>query len=942
MWLGCIGYVAFLWGMVAISEHALPDPLPASASNRLFSEGRSFPYLQDLVNISYSSVDAGVRQDGNYPIVGRLAFDDTALSTVDYIVAKVCRELTAAYPTLTSSCNTLPGFNPRLWPTHLPVPWNASVMLPDGLTHVAISVTATARAFQQQSGSPVYMSYAELVNVVVGVSSGAHPSLVSSLVVSAHFDSVPYSPGASDNGANVAVLLELFHSLLYKPPTQHAVILLFNEAEECGLFGADAFVNAHRWAQNSKTVINLDSAGGWGPLGMIQLGPRQSWLADVYRDNVPHPYGNSLSADVFGTSVVPSGTDFEVFVRGNIVGVDCVFLRDGYQYHTGLDGLADYAAGTLQHAGDNVRGMMDGILASDYMAGYTASNTKAVWMDIVGTAFVAFDAPMSIGMLFLSMSTSVACGIVLLFIFRDRYPSRRSLGHHLIVPFLLGFSFVLLSLVAAVVLPLVAGAVVGKLNTFAWYSNIPFAVFLFGSWSILGIILVQIGYRSVLLRFESSVGPFVIEATCCLGVATFFLLLHGGLVTANVGSSLLFFWWSIFFVMALVPYLVLAGWTYDPIRVRFFHFRIDPRDIRVWLPFYLIWTLLPLLVTMSTAWRVAVAFTPFMNRFGVTGDTVILDVLYAGLIGVLVAFLLLPVTLAFSHRAQYRWKSAIGVGAIAVIMVVVACAGVSPYTSDRPRRVDVTHFCDLGDGSTTPACTLSLGAPNPGSLSTVVHAMTTSMPFTKGCQALAYKYTTQPALCYDGHVPVFNVTQPTVTVESLLGDSPSAGSVNVSLSITAPAAAVLLLRFSAWSAAGSAASPDATLTAWSLSPTVPPKPSSSWSTYLSTGLQYGLIHRRRSDTFSLWMVFSGQPASLSLDLISSYSANSPLQAQAVKSLPAWARTWGKSNAPGPLAFRITQIVSLPAPFSGSSAALPQDSYQAPLEEKALCRSNDVL
>src|SRR5206468_4725185 len=56
------------------------------------------------------------------------------------------------------------------------------------------------------------------------------PSNGKALLLSAHYDSVPVGPGASDDGIGVATLLEV-GSLLKDRPLSRPVILLFNEGE---------------------------------------------------------------------------------------------------------------------------------------------------------------------------------------------------------------------------------------------------------------------------------------------------------------------------------------------------------------------------------------------------------------------------------------------------------------------------------------------------------------------------------------------------------------------------------------------------------------------------------------------------------------------------------------------------------------------------------------
>ncbi len=64
------------------------------------------------------------------------------------------------------------------------------------------------------------------------------------LVLIAHHDAVPASPGANDNAASVAILLTLLERLAVAPPSRLRVRLLFPACEELGYLGARAYVRA--------------------------------------------------------------------------------------------------------------------------------------------------------------------------------------------------------------------------------------------------------------------------------------------------------------------------------------------------------------------------------------------------------------------------------------------------------------------------------------------------------------------------------------------------------------------------------------------------------------------------------------------------------------------------------------------------------------------------
>jgi hypothetical protein len=83
------------------------------------------------------------------------------------------------------------------------------------------------------------------------------------LVITAHYDTVPSSPGAVDNAAAVGILIELARVLRDHPPPQ-PVILAFTANEEIGLVGAEAL--AAKIGSDVDFAIALDLVGGSGPL----------------------------------------------------------------------------------------------------------------------------------------------------------------------------------------------------------------------------------------------------------------------------------------------------------------------------------------------------------------------------------------------------------------------------------------------------------------------------------------------------------------------------------------------------------------------------------------------------------------------------------------------------------------------------------------------------
>ncbi len=89
---------------------------------------------------------------------------------------------------------------------------------------------------------------------------------------------VEFSPGGSDDGSGVVILLELLSNLVNDPIitfSQVHLIILFTSAEEMDFRGAEAFVTDHKWRNNIRRFINIDSTGGNEKAILFRVKPSQ-------------------------------------------------------------------------------------------------------------------------------------------------------------------------------------------------------------------------------------------------------------------------------------------------------------------------------------------------------------------------------------------------------------------------------------------------------------------------------------------------------------------------------------------------------------------------------------------------------------------------------------------------------------------------------------------
>jgi hypothetical protein len=183
------------------------------------------------------------------------------------------------------------------------------------------------------------------------------------VLLAAHYDSVAAGPGIADDLSNVAALLEIARALKASPRLQDPVIFLIDDGEEDGLLGAAAFVTEDPWAKDVGAVVNLEARGTHGLSLMFETSQENAWLIQAYARSVPRPAAFSLAYEVYKR--LPNDTDFTVFKRAGLPGLNFGFIAEVADYHTPLDDLAHLDPGSLQHQGESAFAVTKALASMD-------------------------------------------------------------------------------------------------------------------------------------------------------------------------------------------------------------------------------------------------------------------------------------------------------------------------------------------------------------------------------------------------------------------------------------------------------------------------------------------------------------------------------------------------------------------------------------------------
>lgn len=170
------------------------------------------------------------------------------------------------------------------------------------------------------------------------------------LALVAHYDSVPAGPGAGDDGAGVAAILETARALHSDPaPLRTDVLFLFTDGEEPGLLGAQAFVAENPAAKEIGLVLNFEGRGDSGPSLMFETSEENGWLIEQFAAAAPYPRAASSSAEAYRR--MPNSTDLSVFKNAGLAGMNFAFIGSPERYHTPEDTPENLDPRSLQHHG---------------------------------------------------------------------------------------------------------------------------------------------------------------------------------------------------------------------------------------------------------------------------------------------------------------------------------------------------------------------------------------------------------------------------------------------------------------------------------------------------------------------------------------------------------------------------------------------------------------
>jgi hypothetical protein len=166
----------------------------------------------------------------------------------------------------------------------------------------------------------------------------------------AHYDSRPGAPGAADDAAGVAAVLETVRAIKARGVPARDVVAILTDGEEAGcLCGAREVLANDPVARRLGLVVNLEARGSAGRALMFETGADDGQALRLFRDTAVRPLTGSIFQEVYAR--LPNDTDFTQVKRAGVPGFNFAFAGGQFDYHQATDTPANLSAGSLQDIG---------------------------------------------------------------------------------------------------------------------------------------------------------------------------------------------------------------------------------------------------------------------------------------------------------------------------------------------------------------------------------------------------------------------------------------------------------------------------------------------------------------------------------------------------------------------------------------------------------------
>ncbi|PVV04186.1 hypothetical protein BB560_001321 [Smittium megazygosporum] len=336
-----------------VNHTALTDPQPPTVDTKIFRADVAFEYLRYLARTPHPW-NTQANQD-NLDYISKTLFQLQDLAKKNGVIMEVITDDPTNFITYSTE-ETM--FSP------------------------SVSTNSSVRTSVSIEGRNVLAR-------IIGLNNNTN----NAILLSSHVDSVQVSYGATDDGINGAVMLEIARHIIFNR-LQSTIVFNFNDGEEIGLYGALAFMH-HEWSKTIKAFINIEGAGAGGS-ALVFRSSNYDVVKHFSQNKGSYvskwrPHANVFANDAFKLGLINSGTDYTTYTAYNIPGLDIAFYERRSLYHTSSDSIDHVPIGSIQQVGgvvlNTIKSMSDDqkLLAKDL----GETDGVSIYYDVLGRSMVA-------------------------------------------------------------------------------------------------------------------------------------------------------------------------------------------------------------------------------------------------------------------------------------------------------------------------------------------------------------------------------------------------------------------------------------------------------------------------------------------------------------------------------------------------------------------------
>lgn len=239
------------------------------------------------------------------------------------------------------------------------------------------------------------------------IASRRVPDATATVLFVAHYDSVGTTPGASDNGMAVASILQLMRETVTGSEAKNNVVFLFTDGEELGLLGAEHYVSQLTAADREAIalVLNFEARGNQGIPLMFETSRKDYSLVRTLNAGVRDIVSFSFTPLIY--KMLQNDTDFTVFRKNNIAGLNFAVVEGFQHYHRMSDTAETLAPETLFRYQKTVREVGDHFIHTSDLSSLSADE-DAIYFPLPGGTLLILPLPAMYG---LGVSSFLLCGL---------------------------------------------------------------------------------------------------------------------------------------------------------------------------------------------------------------------------------------------------------------------------------------------------------------------------------------------------------------------------------------------------------------------------------------------------------------------------------------------------------------------------------------------------